>query len=249
MLKRHQHTAKYCLEKQRTDTLLFKCEDCYKEYSRPDSLKRHQRSCKRHLLEKDADSPQSQMPPHTDVGALAEMVAKLIQVPTQTPTPNCTRAPQQNAVNLNALTDAHILRCLDDLSLHYIMEGGIGYANYAGGYPFKDFVICPDVSRKKLRYKDENGRIVNDTGGFKLTQRFFQLIAPRNEQIIKTKYKLLQEQVDEIAESETTGSSNIVDLLEESTRLQQLLAESKAAANGKINNLTRDFVNHLTKIL
>lgn len=179
---------------------------------------------------------------------IGEFMQTMIKMMQQSTSNNVEREKPKDTIN-GVLTDAEIRQHLALLTVDLILAGGKGYADYAGGYPFKNRVICTDRARKKLKYMIEEGIIVSDAGGAKLTKRFFQIIGPRNEALINEKYNEIQLQVANIAKSGTTGSSNIVELLEESVRLQTILAEAKAAAEGAENSLTRDFVNHLSRIL
>ena len=133
--------------------------------------------------------------------------------------------------------------------MDFILEGAKGFADFANCYPFKDRVLCTDKSRKKLRYKDEDGEIINDGGGHKLMQRFFQAISTRNEELISAEYSILQQQVEHISTQGTASTSDLVGLLTKATRLQDILQQCKDAAEGKDNELTQDFIKHYVKKL
>ncbi len=86
-------------------------------------------------------------------------------------------------------------------------------------------------------------------GGAKLTQRFFQIIAPRNEELINAEYRVLQEQVQQIATDGTAYRSDLTGLLTKATKLQEILISCREAARGEENELTKEFVHYLTKML
>jgi hypothetical protein len=43
-------------------------------------------------------------------------------------------------------------------------------------YPLKDKIVCTDFSRRKLKYKDENGNLIEDPEMIKLSQKLFKAI-------------------------------------------------------------------------
>ncbi len=152
-------------------------------------------------------------------------------------------------MNLAPITDEEITDHLEHLTLNFIQEGAKGYADFANTYPFKDRLLCTDKARKKLRYKDGEGELIDDAGGLKLTQRFFQAIAPRNEELINAEYQALQQEVQQIADAGTGGTSNLTGLLTKATHLQELLVKCQQAARGEENEFTKEFVHHLSKML
>ena len=109
--------------------------------------------------------------------------------------------------------------------------------------------MCTDKSRKKLKYKDENGEIIDDNRGLKLAQRFFRVITPHSEGLINTEYKILQEEVQRIAEEGRASTSDLPRILTKATRLQEILVLCHEAATGKENELTQEFISHLSKML
>ena len=247
-LYKHQRTAKYCLKIQNTEQIdkTYICEYCDKKYYRSDHLKRHLVSC----------SERNKSQTHTD--QLLDMISQLqktiiIMANNQSNSNTVNNNNNNNRPvimnNLQPLTDKDLQEHLDHLTLNYIQEGAKGYADFAGSYPFKDRLVCTDKSRKKLRYKDCDGELIDDGGGLKLTQRFFQAISSRNEEIINNEYRVLHEKVEKIAQDKSAQCSDLANLLTKATQLQELLIKCRDAAAGKENDLTKEFVNHLTKLL
>ena len=234
---KHQRTAKYCLEIQNKQRKNIHCSQCDREFSRKDALLRHQNSCVKHEI--------------TQNNHFQEQIEELKQIISELsgrPAPNVNNVNNRNNVvmNLPPVTDEELQEHLDHLTIDLINEGAKGYANY---YPFKDRVVCTDKARKKLRYKGSDGEIVDDTGGTKLAQRFFQTIAQRNEELINTEYGALQQQVQQIAEEGRGFTSDLTGILTKASRLQELLMSCQAAARGEENELTREFISHLSKML
>jgi hypothetical protein len=163
-----------------------------------------------------------------------------------------TNVNNRNVVvnNLQPITEEQIQDHLEHLTLDFILEGAKGFADFANCYPFKDRVLCTDKSRRKLKFRDEEGgEIVEDGGGHKLIQKFFQAISTRNEELISAEYNLLQQEVEMIAQEGRAHTSDLTGLLSKATRLQDLLHQCKDAADGKDNELTQEFIKHYVKIL
>ena len=235
---KHQRTAKYCLSLQDKDTDIETICECGRKFSRKDAMFRHQRKC--------AQSPQPSGQIEDKIGDLIDIINKLVERPT----PNVSNNNCNNVVmNLPPITDEEIAGHLEHLTINFINSGAKGYADFAGNYPFKNRLVCTDKARKKLRYKDSNGDIVNDACGLKLTQRFFQAIAPRNEELINDEYNTLRQEVQKIASEGTAYNSNLTSILTKATHLQELLAKCQQAAKGEENELTKEFVNHLSRML
>jgi hypothetical protein len=235
---KHQRSAKYCLAKQDTKIgMTFYCDGCDRTFSRKDTLVRHQRTC----LVVDEKSLKDQ------IGELVHVIKKLVDRPTPTMTNNNSR--NNVVMNLQPITDEEIVDHLEHLTLDFILNGARGYADFAGSYPFKNRLICTDKARKKLRYKDGDGEMINDNGGVILAQRFFQAIAPHNEEIINTEYGILQKEVARISAGDKIAGDDLSDLLNRAIRLQDLLAKCQQAAQGENNELTKEFINHLSKMV
>lgn len=246
IMKRHQHTAKYCLLLQQNDNEQYNCNHCGKNFSRRDNLLRHQKKCIVHAVPPVSEPDHQGSGLQLQLGDLMAIITKLVERPTIS-----TATSNRNVMlnNLEPITDEEIADHIRHLTIDFIQDGAKGYANFAGSYPFKDRLLCTDKARKKLRYKDSDGELVDDANGSKLTRRFFQAIAPRNEQLINEEYKTLQQKVHQIATEGKSYTSNLTDLLTKASHLQELLIKCQQAANGEENELTREFINHLSRIV
>lgn len=224
---KHQRTAKYCLQVQDQTTADNICR-CGRNFTRKDALHRHQKTC--------AESN----PPHKDsqLEELIKMITKLAE------------KPNYNVVmNMLPITDQDIIAHLEHLTIDFIADGAKGYADFAGHYPFKDRLVCTDKARKKLRYMNEDGELISDTSGLRLTQQFFNAITARNEELINKEYSALNSKVKMIAESGISDTANLTNLLSRATYLQEVLIKCRQAAQGAENEFTKEFVNRLSKIL
>ena len=245
ILTKHQNTAKYCLELrgENHEHKEYTCNSCKKIYSRRDTYNKHVQMCtvKSHDYDREKQANNH----------LAEQILQLQKQITELMTSGTRTHPNINIHNhnLQPLTDENISEHIESLSIEFILQGAKGYATFANSYPFKNRVVCTDKSRKKLKYMDANGQIVDDPRGMQLTQRFFQTYAEKNRQIINNEYHNLQQQVQEIAESGNAENSDLTGILLKSSRLQEILQFCNEAAEGKDNEFTQEFISHLTKIL
>ncbi len=208
-LKRHQRQAKYCLRKRgliKDDIVVYACPTCDLKFMRKDSLTRHTNlnTCK---------------PSETQNRYLMDQISQLQKQITElmkSKTPSNNNRVVVN--NLPPITDQDLEENIEKLSIEFILEGAKGYADFATSYPFKDRVVCTDKSRKKIKYKDATGEVIDDPYGRKLTQKFFTALAERNKELIGTEYRVLQQRVQEIAENGDAGDADLAGILTKSTR-------------------------------
>ncbi len=218
---------------------IYKCEYCNKEFQRKYNLQVHQKRTQYCLARQElacrspVQLPESNMQTQKMLFDLIKQLQQTIEKLTDN---------QRNVVlqNLTPVTDEEIQEHLDHLTLDFICQGAKGYANFANYYPFKNRILCTDRARKKLKYRNHDGEIIEDSGGIKLVQRFFRARAPRNEEIINAEYRTLQEEVRDIAAAGTAYTTNLT----KATKLQSLLISCQEAARGEENELTKEFVNH-----
>lgn len=222
------------------------CQYCGKEFTRKYNLQVHQKNT-RYCIEKQL---RPEEPPKDTQLLLIDMIDQLQQTISKLGDLPAVSNNRHVVLNgLQPLTDQDLQEHLLHLTLDHIQEGAKGYANFAGSYPFKDRLVCTDKSRKKIRYKSNNGELVNDDHGAKLTQQFFRAIADRNEKIITDEYTVLQKQVQQIASAGTAHKSNLTSILTKATKLQQLLISCQEAARGEENELTKEFISCLTRMI
>jgi hypothetical protein len=239
ILARHQKRTLYCLELQgKANNIQHQCKYCSRIFARGSSMSRHMKSCP--MVATAIDAVEEKL------SALQEQITTLMLNGTTS-----TNVNNRNVVvnNLQPITEEQIQDHLGHLTLDFILEGAKGFADFANSYPFKDRVLCTDKSRRKLKFRDEEGSLVDDGGGHKLIQKFFQAISPRNEELISAEYNILQRKVESIAQEGRAHTSDLTELLSKATRLQDLLHQCKDAAEGKDNDLTQEFIKHYIKIL
>lgn len=201
-LKKHQKSARYCLALQNKDTY-FACEHCNKTFSEETDLTKHYERCKVRFesiltenkkqaeliveLKSQLYSQQSDVISElksqitTLQNKLENVAIQAATKPTITTTTNNINTVIQN---LQPITQEILESNVDKLTLDHIKKGPKGYAEYALQYPLKDKIVCVDYARRKIKYKDNQGKIITDPEMNKLSKQFFQVINSHNTQLI-----------------------------------------------------------------
>lgn len=234
-LRQHQLKTKYCLALQQACT----CKYCGKELSRKDSLRRHKDSCGEYRKSKNNELDER-------IERLTGLVEKILVQPGAN-----TNVNNRNLVtNLQPVVEEVIeAMALDYLTIDDIKKGVDGLVSFVLTYPLNENVVCTDKSRKKIKYKDAEGNIVNDLGGIKLSRTFFKAINPHNQELIRNEYDSIHEKVQEILSRGAAHDENVAELMMEAMQIQTLAAKCDEIAQGGDNEVRVDFVNRLTKQL
>jgi hypothetical protein len=97
---------------------------------------------------------------------------------------------------MEPLTEKDIKDNIDNLTLKHYSGGYEGYAEYALNFPFKNKIMCTDVSRDKIKYKNKDGHIVEDIGFKKMMIKLCKDLKDKS-------FNLSQEYYDKLAETFT----------------------------------------------
>jgi hypothetical protein len=214
----HQKTAKYCLEKQGKENVNFKCNYCKKKFTKKQSLINHTEICiskplddeinklKKYILdlesqnlikdkiieEKDKIIKKSELKNKELEDKLYKILEKAVDKPTTT-TNNTT-----NIEKLEIISPTFLDEQSQYLTIDHIKNGADGYANFFLEHQLKDRVICTDFSRRKIKYKDENGEVITDPEMNSLSILLFDSIKNRNQQLtIKYMDELISKEKDQ----------------------------------------------------
>ena len=205
-LQNHINTAKYCIKlrdnynknikeyicgycnknltsQQNLDIHISKCE-VKKENEKEDKLKelREQISVLENKLKKQEESYENK------ILILQDKLENLAITAIKRPTIQNTQKRYNTIINnLTPITEEHLKEQAQYLTLDHIKNGVDGYVKYALDHPLKDKIICTDFSRRKVKYKDEEGNVVDDPEMVNLTQKLFRAIQDKNS-ILITEY-------------------------------------------------------------
>jgi len=197
-LNYHRTNTKYCLEKQGIQHE-FNCEECKKSFLSDNMLQKHFLKC--------IDYQKKQMRIHYDKiisdkdkiikelqDKLENIALKAISRPSVI-NANTDNRIQQTINNLIPITDDHLKEQAQFLTLEHIKQGAIGYANFACEHALKDRITCVDVSRRKVKYKNQDGLVITDPEMTVLSKKLFSSIQDKNTQLTKQYKGELREMV------------------------------------------------------
>jgi hypothetical protein len=271
-LKAHQKRALYCLEIQSKgmknkneikNEAEFECLDCNKKFPQKKGLHSHIKICKskdikinynilktsyneleiKYLLQeqyiKKLEKQLEQERTNQQIAMLASIA---------TPKTNSIKNTIKNCTiqNLPPLVESEMKEQLNNLTIDHVREGPKGYAKYALEYSLKNRVACTDSSRKKFKWKNSDGEIVDDNNGMQLTTKFFRVIKEKNFRLCR---ELLHELGDKYDEAVTSGNQLEMDFISELTdNICKWRSSVKEASYGNDNDFRGDFVSYLSKM-
>ena len=153
--------------------------------------------------------------------------------------------------NLEPVTNEKLeTLAIDHLTIEDLKRGVEGLIDiFSSNYPVRGSVVCTDKARKKLRFREEDGAVIDDPGGVKLSQKFFSAIKPRYSELIDQEYKDITERVQDIVKRNRAVEENVVELMREATALQDFKSECDTAAEGGVSDLRTDFITKLVQTL
>lgn len=73
---------------------------------------------------------------------------------------------------MQPVTEELLLDNVQYLTIEHIKKGAEGYAEYALEYPLKDRLLCSDYSRRKVKFKDNDGNVITDPEMTTLARKF-----------------------------------------------------------------------------
>lgn len=233
------------------------CDICNYETIRRNNFEKHLKTFK-HRRNKERiyiipakTSESCDVTPPSEIDKVIGLLGEILQIQKTT----AAKKPKPVSVNYNInvdnlkpLTDEDMAEHIGRLSIDFVIKGAKGYAEFVTKYPYRNHVICTDSARRRLKYKNADGEMVDDPHGRKLIQKFFRVYADKNKEIIDTEYSNLQRQVQEIANGSDVNS-DLTDILTRASGLQETLLACNEAAEGIDNKFTQEFLSHLAKIV
>ena len=254
-LNYHKTNAKYCLKKRNQTNEEFKCKFCQKLLSSKHWLKLHKNKCtssienikadNSKLMEKNKelqivnDMLESQLVEQRNryektikdlQDKLENIAIKAVQRPTTTKNTQINNYIQQ----LKPVTDEHLLDSASNLTIDHIIKGPEGYVEYALEYPLKDRVLCSDYSRRKVKFKDKDGKVITDPEMNTLASKFFDSIKEKNKELIR---KYANEAKEKL------GDDNVMDTVVK--LFDYKAAVEKVSDGGEKSDFHHDFVRQM----
>lgn len=275
VLTKHQKNTRYCLSIQNKTNNNFKCMFCEKIFTSNDKKNRHHNICKElnNYIEK------INLKNETMIGVIEEKTKTIEDLTNkyesrikdlqdqlidiiksgsarpniinQNTIQNNTQRINNIINNLVPMTDEHLREQTQFLTIEHIKQGVDGYVQYALEHPFKDRIICVDFSRRKIKYKDQDGNIIDDPDMAKMSQKFFKTIEESNTSLINS---YLQELYNDLMELNRNPNNDMDDdetldfdnqstkILDKSTSALKNRREVREAANGSKPEMYFDFI-------
>ena len=241
-LNKHVKYAKYCISKRNIGiSTSFECHGCTKKYTSKYALNIHTESCtdiiiqnyegKLKELTEQLQNQKEQYEKRIDIlqDKLENIAIKAVQRPT-------TRNTQINNYiqQLKPVTDEHLIDSVSNLTIDHIIKGPEGYAEYALEYPLKDRMLCSDYSRRKVKFKDKDGKVVTDPEMNTLALKFFESIKDKNRELIRRYANEAKEKL---------GDDNVMDTVVK--LFDYKAAVEKGSDGGDKSEFHHDFVRQM----
>ena len=241
-LNNHMKTAKYCLGKRGIKKDRFNCSKCTKTFSSKRWCDSHINKCGESIEKlktrvmffehKISDLEDQLLEKNKHIEKLEDklenIAIKAVQRPTTTNNMNKTMV--NNFIqNMKPVTTANLLEHADKLTLEHVQKGASGYAEYALEYPLKNRVACVDYGRRKIKFKDSEGKVITDPEMLKLAPMFFESIKAKSSELV---YSLNNADMDSA-------------MFEEVAKLFNMNADVKNGSSGVKTDFYHDFVKHI----
>jgi len=243
-LNAHQKRAKYCLKLQGIDGEEYTCENCDKNFNSKYDRERHFKICKKTRLVKSLQDENDLLKKEL---ALSQKECKILidqlknfrkdykdlaTTAVKRPTTSTKNVQINNYIkNMPPLLESDLTSNVNNLTLDHHVKGVEGYAEYALEFPFKNKIVCVDTARNKIKYKNEDGDIIEDGGFKKMMVKLCQALKDRS-------FSLSQEHYEKLADSYTDRE------MDEFNFMETAMAITKCA-NGK----ETDFCDKIVKMI
>ena len=224
-LNSHQKTAKYCLKIQGIEVQKkYECKWCNKSFAIFSNFERHKKVCKdpkkieeyeyqnkikdqeimnvkedNNILKKEIEMLKNTICElRADKKDLQERYYNLSLTAVKRPVNNTKNIQINNFIQkMEPLRIEDIEESVPMLTLDHHVKGPEGYAEYALEFPFKDKIVCVDVNRNKIKYKDGEGNVIEDVGFRKMMTKLCESLKDRSFTLCQEHYEKLSEQFTE----------------------------------------------------
>ena len=193
-LNAHQKRAQYCLKIQgKILEREYICDTCGKSFCSTSKLRRHKINCSskelvidlkrinKELQEKNISLEERCKTLSEQLRQTQASYEKLSLTAVKRPTVSNKTMYVNNLIkNMQPLTIKDIESTVPMLTLEHHAQGAEGYAQFALEFPFKDKIVCVDVSRNKIKYKNDEGDIIEDVGFRKMMIKLCKSLRDRS---------------------------------------------------------------------
>lgn len=211
-LKKHQKETQYCLEMQGKLEKTHICSMCTKGFTSKTSYNTHVKICKNksenNLLREKIIALESENKMLKDQLEKSQEHCKELSLTAikKSSTTNTKSVQINNYIQkMEPLIIDDVQKSVSMLTLAHHVRGAEGYADFALEIPFKDKIVCVDVTRNKFKYKNENGDVIVDDGFTNMFRKLCQTMKARS-------WDLSQEHYEDLAKEFTEKEIKSVDL-------------------------------------
>jgi len=200
-LNYHQLTARYCIklrEKNDTDIKSFSCEYCDSVFTSKHRMSGHSKKCK-DAYEKGLGSGITETQNSFEKQLndkdkhIAKLEAKIERLENKIENIAIKGATKSTSTNNNNITIKTLepltkekLESIQGINIARALEGGTGYGKIFIENGLGNSVVCTDISRKAVIYKNEEGKLEPDPGLRTVSSKFFDTIKGKNSEVIDT---------------------------------------------------------------
>jgi len=156
------------------------------------------------------------------------------------PTTNINHTTHNTINNLHIISEKHFKDQAKMLTIEHIKKGALGYSEYFLEYPLKERIACTDYSRRKLKYKNEQGEIVSDPEMTMLSDLLFKSIKERNRELTIQYSSELSDKF-----KTTTDASQLAYFMEVAGKFSQQDVEVFRMFNGDKNEFFHDILRNI----
>jgi len=212
-LKVHQKRTKYCLKIQGKPIKKgdFLCSMCGKDFMVKYHLQNHSRICERNnpniikfmteikkLKEANSLLKKENNMLRESLSNEQKRYEKLSLTAVKRPTMSMKNVQINNYIQgMEPLKLEDIKESVPMLTLDHHVKGPEGYAEFALEFPFKDKIVCVDVNRNKIKYKNDDGDVIEDNGFRKMMTKLCGALKDRTFDLCQEHYEKLSEQFTE----------------------------------------------------
>jgi hypothetical protein len=243
-LNAHQKRTKYCLKLQGISKAeVHTCSNCDKKFEISANYRRHLKTCNKPGMDKMRQKIEEQeikiklleqenMLLRKDKKDLQDRYDNLSITAVKRPTTSTKNVQINNYIkNMSPLLQSDITDNVHNLTLEHHSKGPEGYAEYALEFPFKDKIVCVDTARNKIKYKNEDGDVIEDVGFRKMMIKLCTELKDRS-------FSLSQEHYEKLSDTFTEKE------VEDYNFMEAAIAISKFA-----NGRESDFCNEIVKMI
>jgi len=189
-MNKHQLTARYCIklrEKNDTDIKSFSCKYCKSVFTSNYRMLGHAKKCK-DAYEKGVSESKKE-----SSEIIAKLEAKIERLENKIENIAIKGATKSTSTNNNNITIKTLepltkekLESIQGINIARALEGGTGYGKIFIENGLGNSVVCTDISRKAVIYKNEEGKLEPDPGLRTVSSKFFDTIKGKNSEVIDT---------------------------------------------------------------